>query len=93
MANGNAAPELQFVNSKSGFKQLSDLKNKYKLVIFVASLCPKCIEEIPKIKGVYDGWNEKDDLEVILVSLDTDKEKYKTFTEDMTWITSCDLKG
>ena len=35
----------------------------------------------------------KDDLEVILVSLDTDQEKYKTFTKDMAWITSCDLKG
>jgi hypothetical protein len=34
-----------------------------------------------------------DNLEVILVSLDTDKEKYETFTKDMTWITSCDLKG
>ena len=50
MADGNAAPELQFVNSKSGFKQLSDLKNKYKLVIFVASWRPKCIEEILKLR-------------------------------------------
>ena len=30
---------------------------------------------------------------MILVSLDTDKEKYETFTKDITWITSCDLKG
>ena len=93
MANGNAAPALRFENSKSGFTQLSDLKNKYKLVIFVASWCPKCIQEIPKIKTVYDGWKEKDDLEVLLVSLDTDKEKYETFSKDITWITSCDFKG
>ena len=93
MANGNAAPELRFENSKSGFKQLSDLKNKFKLVIFVSSWCPKCIEEIPKIKAVYDGWKEKDDLGVLAVSLDTDKEKYETFTRDIISITSCDLKG
>ena len=93
MADGNAAPALRFENTKAGFKQLSDLKSKYKLVIFASSWCPKCIEEIPKIKAVYEGWKEKDDLEVILVSLDTDKEKYETFTRDMTWITSCDLKG
>ncbi|MFV5686513.1 hypothetical protein ACM55I_13825 [Flavobacterium sp. GB2R13] len=35
----------------------------------------------------------KDTLEVLLVSLDADKEKQETFTQDMTWITSCDLKG
>ena len=93
MVNGNAAPELRFKNYKSGFKQLSSLKNKYKLVIFVASWCPKCIEEIPKIKAVYDGWKEKDNLEIVLVLIDTDKEKYKTFTKDMAWITSCDFKG
>ena len=93
MANGNTAPALQFVNSKSTFTLLSELKNKYKLVIFASSWCPKCVEEIPKIQAFYAGWKEKDDLEVILVSLDTDKEKYETFTQDMTWITSCDLKG
>ena len=93
MADGNAAPALRFENSKSSFTELSGLKNKYKLVIFVSSSCPKCIEEIPKIKAVYDGWKEKDDLEVILVSIDTNKEKYESFTKNMTWITSCDLKG
>ena len=93
MANGIVDPALRFENSKSGFTQMSDLKNKYKLVIFVASWCPKCIDEIPKIKAVYDGWKEKDDLGVLLVSLDTDKEKYETFTKDIIWITSCDLKG
>ncbi|WP_416847444.1 hypothetical protein [Flavobacterium sp. GB2R13] len=30
---------------------------------------------------------------MILVSLDAEKEKYETFTKDMSRITSCDLKG
>ena len=30
---------------------------------------------------------------MILVLIDTDKEKHETFTKEMTWITSCELKG
>ena len=35
----------------------------------------------------------KGNLEVLLVSLDTEKEKCETFAKDMTCITSCDLEG
>lgn len=93
MANGNRAPSLQFENTKSIHTQLSDLKNKYKLVVFASSWCPKCVEEIPKLKTFYSKWKEQDDLEIIVISLDTEKEKYETFTKEMPWITSCDLKG
>jgi thiol-disulfide isomerase/thioredoxin len=93
MAKGNTAPEIEFKNSKSAFTQLSDLKNKYKLVVFGSGWCPKCVEEIPKIKSFYPQWKKQDDLEVVLISLDTEKEKYETFTKDMSWISSCDLKG
>ena len=30
---------------------------------------------------------------MILVSIDSNKEKCETFTKDITWITSCDLEG
>lgn len=93
MAKGNKVPELQFENSKSGYRSLSEIKNKYKLVIFGSSWCAKCAEEIPKIKTFYDKWKKENDLEVVLVSLDTEKEKYETFTKNFPWISSCDFKG
>lgn len=93
MAKGNLAPKLKFENTKSSFKELGDLKNKYKLVIFASSWCTNCIEEIPKIKAFYPGWKKKDDLEVVLVSLDTDKEKYEAFIKDMDWVTTSDFEG
>lgn len=93
MAKGNKAPELKFENSKSGYSSLSDIKNQYKLVIFGSSWCAKCAEEIPKINSFYGQWNKVNDLEVILVSLDTEKEKYETFTKNFPWISSCDFKG
>lgn len=93
MAKGNMAPELQFENTKSSFTKLSEIKSKYKLVVFGSSWCPKCTEEIPKIKSFYAEWKKEYNLEVILVSLDNEKEKYEAFTKDFPWISSCDLKG
>lgn len=93
MAKGNTAPELQFENTKSIHTKLSDLKNKYKLVVFGSSWCPKCAEEMPKIKNVYDQWKKENDLEVVFVSIDNEKEKYETFIKDFPWISSCDFKG
>lgn len=93
MAKGKTAPELQFENTKSNFTQLSQIKSKYKLVVFGSSSCPKCTEEIPKIKTYYAQWKKEYGLEVILISLDNEKEKYEAFTKDFPWISSCDLKG
>ncbi|SHN16231.1 TlpA family protein disulfide reductase [Flavobacterium xinjiangense] len=93
IAKGNTSPELQFENTKSSFTKLSGIKSKYKLVVFGSSWCPKCTEEIAKIKSFYSQWKKDYDLEVILVSLDNEKEKYETFTKDFPWISSCDLKS
>ncbi|MET0945526.1 MAG: thioredoxin family protein [Flavobacterium sp.] len=93
MAKGNVVPELQFVNTKSKFIKLSEIESRYKLVVFGSSWCPKCIEDIPKIKSFYEQWKSEYGLEVILVSLDNEKEKYEAFTKDFPWISSCDLKG
>lgn len=93
MAKGNTAAELHFENTKSTFTKLSEIKNKYKLVVFGSSWCPKCTEDIPKIKLFYEQWKKEYDLEVVLISLENEKETYEAFTKDFPWISSCDLKG
>lgn len=94
MAIGNSAPGLQLENAKNTtYSQLSDLKNKYRLVVFASSWCSKCQEEIPKLASFYPQWKNQDDLEIVLVSLDTEKEKYEAFNKDRPWISSCDFKG
>jgi thiol-disulfide isomerase/thioredoxin len=93
MAKGNTAPELLLENTKTKYTKLSDIKNKLKLVVFGSSWCNKCAEEIPKIKVYYEKWKKEYDLEVVLVSLDIDKEKYESFVKDFSWISSCDYKG
>lgn len=97
MKIGNVAPDILFKgdNYASGFnqnnfpKKLSDLKNKYTVVVFGASWCPKCTEELPEVAKHYPKWKEQG-VEVVFVSLDEDKTAYKEFTKDFSFLSTCD---
>ena len=93
MKIGNSAPDIEFSSPGKPFAKLSDVKARYKLVVFGASWCPKCVEDIPKLKNFYTSWKSNYDLEIVMISLDTDKEKYAAFTKDFPWISSCDYKS
>jgi thiol-disulfide isomerase/thioredoxin len=82
MKKGNIAPDIIFNNSFFANQnrlddKLSDLKNKYTVVLFGASWCPKCKEELPEVVKAYAKWKSKG-IEVIFVALEDDK---KTFIE------------
>ena len=91
MAKGHTAPDIVFTDAQKS--KLSDLKRKYKLVIFGASWCPKCVEEIPKFKAFYADWKKNYDLEIIFISLDTERKDYENFIKDFPWLSSCDFTG
>ena len=93
MSNGKTAPNIVFANSNTSAKQLSNIKTRYKLVVFGASWCPKCHEDIPQLIAHYKNWKEKKNLEIIFISLDTQKSEYDTFVKNFPWISSCDYKG
>jgi thiol-disulfide isomerase/thioredoxin len=93
MAVGKTAAELVLVNSKTPNKKFTDIKSKYKLIVFGSSWCPKCTEEIPLLKDYYQHWQEDYDLEVVLISLDTDPIKYAEFIHDFPWVSSCDFQS
>ena len=93
MAKGKIAPNIVFENASKPFSKLSDIKTKYRLVVFGASWCSKCQEEIPKLKPFYSDWKTKYDLEIVFASLDTEPKKYTDFTADFPWISICDYKG
>jgi thiol-disulfide isomerase/thioredoxin len=61
-------------------------------VVFGSSWCSQCVEEIPKLKNFYTDWQQKYGLEIVFISLDTEKDKYAAFTKDFPWINSCDYK-
>jgi len=93
MAIGKIAPNIAFQNTSSSQKQLYDLSCDYKLVIFGASWCSTCVEELPKLKDYYSNWKANKTIEIVFVSLDTNKMKYEKFIENFQWISSCDFKS
>ena len=84
---GNTAPDIQLTNSK-----LSDIK-KPVLLVFGASWCPLCKTEALELLKYYDAWKSKKDVEVVYISIDTDKEAYKTAYQNAPWQSYCDYKG
>jgi thiol-disulfide isomerase/thioredoxin len=89
---GTTAPDISFSNSSKDFATLSEVKSNYKLVVFGSSWCSQCVEEIPKLKNFYTAWQRKYDLEIVFISLDTEKDEYAAFTRDFRWINSCDYQ-
>jgi thiol-disulfide isomerase/thioredoxin len=99
MKKGNIAPDIIFSGDNFGPaysvtnfpKKLSDLKTKYTVVVFGASWCPTCTQEVPEIGKLYPKWKEHN-VEVVFVSLDEDKEAYRNFVKDLPFISTCDFK-
>lgn len=82
MAVGNTAPDIDLGENK----KLSEIKKPYKLVVFGASWCPYCVEDLPHLKSAYPSLKEKYDLEIIYISLDYQKPDYENFLRDADFI-------
>ncbi|MEY5049812.1 MAG: Thiol-disulfide oxidoreductase ResA [Bacteroidota bacterium] len=97
MKVGNTAPDIVFpsirVNPTNNLtiNKLSDLSSNYTLVVFGASWCPNCKEEIPAIAKLYSTCKAKG-VEVLLVSLDEDEKAFYEFTSNFPFISITDLK-
>ena len=91
LAIGKTAPNI-VLNLKNQ-NDLRNLKNNYKLVVFGASWCPNCQTDYPSLVGKYKKLKEKHDLEVIYISIDTDKKVFEEYYKETPFITFCDTKG
>ena len=97
MKKGNTAPDIIFpdtlVYPSGNFhpKKLSDFNSNYTLVVFGASWCPKCTEEIPTIAKSYNTWKAQG-VEVLFVSLDEDLKAFYQFATKFPFISITDLK-
>jgi thiol-disulfide isomerase/thioredoxin len=99
MKRGNIAPDIYFsnVNLTLGYsvntqpKKISDIPSNYKLVIFGASWCPKCAEELIQVTKLYSNWKSKG-IEVIFVSLDDNINTYQNFVKPFPFISTCDFQ-
>jgi GxxExxY protein len=99
MKKGNTAPDIKFKNDiiASGYKtneipqKLSDIKSNYTVVVFGASWCPQCPQELTQLAKHYSKW-KKQGVEVVFVSLDEDKSIFKSFVSVFPFISICDYQ-
>jgi thiol-disulfide isomerase/thioredoxin len=98
MKKGNVAPEINFGNStylngakQTQFSHLSNLNTAYTLVVFGASWCPKCTEELPKLIQNYKSWRNLG-VEVVYISLDTDPSSFEQIVKTYPFFAYCDYK-
>jgi thiol-disulfide isomerase/thioredoxin len=85
MKKGNIAPDMvfdksNFINQNKLLNKLSDVKSKYTVVVFGASWCPKCKEELPEITKLYNKWKLKG-VEVVFIALEEDKKAFMDFAK------------
>jgi thiol-disulfide isomerase/thioredoxin len=98
MKKGNTAPDIAFKgkvfksgNSLTALKSMSQIQAKQTLVVFGASWCPTCSEELPKIANLYAKWKESG-LDVVFISLDTSEMSYSNFVKNFPFVSFCDFK-
>lgn len=94
LAVSKTAPNIVLnLKNKNNQNDLKSLKNSYKLVIFGASWCPNCQTDFPKLKEKYKTLKATYDVELVYISIDTDKKAFEEHYKEAPFITFCDAKG
>lgn len=98
MNEGKFAPDIDFnglvIKNGAAFtsaSKLSQINSKYKLVVFGAGWCDKCKTEFDFLINVYPKMIAKG-IEVIFISLDTDKHIFGEFSKKFPFISYCDFQ-
>ncbi|MGX5820932.1 TlpA family protein disulfide reductase [Chitinophaga lutea] len=83
---GQPVPSIRYPDAAGAMQGLEKYKGKYVLVDFWASWCGPCRAAIPKVKELYEQYKAKG-LEVVSVSIDTDKNAWRKAMADekMPW--------
>jgi len=90
---GKPAPEIILNNPWKNYNDLYSIKTQFVLILFWASWCPHCNEILPELVELYETL--KMDIEILSVSIDTDKEAYQSALDEgrYPWINYCDFTG
>lgn len=97
MKIGNIAPDIVFKgdlinpNTTKKLKKLSDISSKYTVLVFGASWCPACQQEFAHLSSIYQKWKAQN-VEVVYISLDEDKQLFTNFTKIFPFVSYCDYK-
>jgi len=78
---GKKIPNFLFKGKQSLNKDLYGIDYKYKLLVFGASWCAPCIEEIPALDSL-NRLYEKKGLGILAISVDNTEEKWKIYASN-----------
>ncbi|MBS1510714.1 MAG: AhpC/TSA family protein [Bacteroidetes bacterium] len=94
LREGSLLPEFLLIDTSGKMFSFQSTKNKILLIDFWASWCGPCRENNPELKDLYATYKDKG-LEVISISMDTDKTKWKEAIkkDELSWTQLSDLKG
>lgn len=87
---GKQVPNIKFKNPVKGYQSLYDVKADKKIVIFWASWCPACQDEMPFVKEYYRNFKAAGG-EIVSISLDFDEAAFKEATKDFEWVNYTEL--
>jgi thioredoxin-related protein len=85
---GNKAPNIQLTPNKT----LKDINNNV-LLVFGSSECSYCTDANKKLASFYEAWQAKGNLEIVYISIDTDKAEFAKAYSKYPWNSYCDYKG
>lgn len=87
---GTKAPAIELVDTAGSKQSLYDIKATYTLVVFWASWCPHCMEQMPQLHAALAN---NPNVKVVAISLDDDAVAYQNASAIFpNFITYCDFK-
>ena len=90
---GSVFPNNVFKNvTNTKAKSIYDLKASKKVIVFWASTCSHCEADLPKLIEKYNSMKSQN-IEIIALSLDTDKGVYDAKVKNLPWVNDSELKG
>ena len=76
---GNTVPEIVTTSETGKSIKLSEIMSPNLLLVFWSSRCRHCRETLPELHTFYKKFKKKNQLKVLAISLDTDKNNFKAF--------------
>ncbi len=95
LLNGKLAPDLEVPDTSGIFQSLYSVKSRYTLLLFWASSCSHCRDEMPSVIKFYKDFKKDFDVEIFAVSTDTSSVRWKSYVRrhQLPWINVFGRKG